>query len=39
VKLRPVEEALEDCLDRMRVSTRGIRGFEPAPKVFSAGVL
>ncbi len=39
VKLRPVDEAVEDCLDRLRVSARGIRGFEAAPKIFSAGVL
>jgi dTDP-4-dehydrorhamnose reductase len=37
VKLRPVAEAMEDCLDRLRVSARGIRGFEPAPKIFHAG--
>jgi UDP-glucose 4,6-dehydratase len=35
VKLRPVEEALEDCLDRLRVSTRAIRSFEAAPRGFS----
>jgi len=39
VKLRPMEEALEDCLDRLRVSTRGIRSFEAAPKIFPASVL
>jgi dTDP-4-dehydrorhamnose reductase len=39
VKLRPVEEAVEDCLDRLRVSARGIRSVEAAPKIFPAGAL
>jgi dTDP-4-dehydrorhamnose reductase len=39
VKLRPVEEALQDCLDRLRVSARELRSFEAAPKFFHAGVL
>jgi dTDP-4-dehydrorhamnose reductase len=39
VRLRPVEEALEDCLDRLRISARGIRSLEAAPKIFPAGVL
>ena len=39
VKLRPVEEAVEDCLDRLRVSARGMRGFEAVPKTFHAEVL
>jgi dTDP-4-dehydrorhamnose reductase len=39
VKLRPMEEALEDCLDRLRVSARSLRSFEPAPRVFSAAAL
>jgi dTDP-4-dehydrorhamnose reductase len=39
VKLRPVEEALEDCLDRLRVSARAIRSFEPVPRIFPAGAL
>jgi dTDP-4-dehydrorhamnose reductase len=39
VKLRPVEEALEDCLDRLRISARGIRNFETAPKIFPAVAL
>jgi dTDP-4-dehydrorhamnose reductase len=38
VKLRPMEEALEDCLDRLRVSTRSIRSFEPVPRAFSAAL-
>jgi hypothetical protein len=39
VKLRPLEEALEDCLDRLRLSARGTRNLEAAPRIFSAGVL
>ncbi|HEV7924914.1 MAG TPA: sugar nucleotide-binding protein [Verrucomicrobiae bacterium] len=39
VKLRPIEEALEDCLDRLRASTRGIRSFDGAPKISSASVV
>jgi dTDP-4-dehydrorhamnose reductase len=39
VKLRSLEESLEDCLDRLRVSTRPLRSFEPAPRVFSAATL
>jgi dTDP-4-dehydrorhamnose reductase len=39
VKLRPMAEALEDCLDRLRVSARSLRTFEPAPRVFSAAAL
>jgi dTDP-4-dehydrorhamnose reductase len=39
VKLRPLEEALVDSLDRMRFSTRGIRSFEAAPKTPPAGAL
>jgi len=39
VKLRPVAEAVEDCLDRLRVSARGIRSVEAAPKIFPAGAL
>jgi dTDP-4-dehydrorhamnose reductase len=39
VKLRPVDEAVEDCLDRLRVSARGIRSIEPAPKIIPASVL
>jgi len=38
VKLRPIEEALEDCLDRLRVSARSIRSFEPAPRIYSAAL-
>ncbi len=38
VKLRPMEEALQDCLDRLRVSARGMKSFEAAPKIFPAGV-
>jgi dTDP-4-dehydrorhamnose reductase len=39
VKLRPVEDALEDCLDRLRISTKPVRSLEPAPRVFSAATL
>jgi dTDP-4-dehydrorhamnose reductase len=39
VKLRPVEDALEDCLDRLRVSARGIRSFEIEPKMFRVAAL
>jgi dTDP-4-dehydrorhamnose reductase len=31
VKLRPLEEALEDCLGRLRVSERAVRSYEAAP--------
>jgi nucleoside-diphosphate-sugar epimerase len=36
VKLRPVEEALEDCLDRLRVSTCAERSLESVSPRFSA---
>jgi dTDP-4-dehydrorhamnose reductase len=39
VKLRPVEEALEDCLDRWSVSERATRRFETAPRSLSDAVL
>jgi len=39
VKLRPVEEAMEDCLDRLRVSSRSPRSFEAAPRNFSAAAI
>jgi dTDP-4-dehydrorhamnose reductase len=35
VKLRPMEEALEDCLDRLRVSARSLKTFETAPRAYS----
>jgi dTDP-4-dehydrorhamnose reductase len=39
VKLRPMEEALEDCLDRLRISARSLRSFEPAPRAYAAAAL
>ena len=36
VKLRPVEEALQDCLDRLRYLTRAGRNFETAPGIYPA---
>jgi dTDP-4-dehydrorhamnose reductase len=39
VKLRPMEEALGDCLDRWRLSARTVRIYEPAPRVLSAAAL
>jgi dTDP-4-dehydrorhamnose reductase len=39
VKLRPVEEALEDCLDRLRVSGRATRSGEAALKAVPSVVL
>jgi dTDP-4-dehydrorhamnose reductase len=38
VKLRPIEEALQDCLDRLRISEDTIRHWESACKVSSAAV-
>jgi nucleoside-diphosphate-sugar epimerase len=38
VKLRSAEEALDDCLDRMRVSTKPIRNFEAAPRSYSVAM-
>jgi nucleoside-diphosphate-sugar epimerase len=39
VKLRPVEQALEDCLDRLRVSQRAIRHCEAAPTFLPAAAV
>jgi dTDP-4-dehydrorhamnose reductase len=39
VKLRPVEEALEDCLDRLRISERSVRNHEASSSVLRAAVL
>jgi len=39
VKLRPMEEALGDCLDRLRVSSRPVRAFEPVPRAYSSAAL
>jgi dTDP-4-dehydrorhamnose reductase len=38
IKLRPIEEALEDCLDRLRVAARSMRTFQAAPRVYSAAL-
>jgi dTDP-4-dehydrorhamnose reductase len=32
VRLRPLPEAFEDCLDRMRLSSRAAKNFDPSPK-------
>jgi len=39
VKLRPMEEALEDCLDRLRISARTPRRLAVAPRIFSVAAL
>ncbi len=39
VKLRPVEDALSDCLDRLRVSTKPVRTFEPVSRAYSAAAI
>jgi dTDP-4-dehydrorhamnose reductase len=40
VKLRPLEQSLEDCLDRLRVSARTPRSFDPtASRAYSAATL
>jgi dTDP-4-dehydrorhamnose reductase len=39
VKLRPMEESLEDCLDRLRVSSRPTRSFEASPRNLAAATL
>jgi dTDP-4-dehydrorhamnose reductase len=36
VKLRPVTEAFEDCLDRLRLASRGSKPFDRASKAFLA---
>jgi dTDP-4-dehydrorhamnose reductase len=38
VKLRSVEEALDDCLDRMRVSAKPVSRFEGTPRIYSAAM-
>jgi dTDP-4-dehydrorhamnose reductase len=35
VKLRPIEQALDDCLDRLRVSSKPVKTFEPASRMYS----
>lgn len=39
VKLRPMEEALDDCLDRLRISVRPVRTFQPVPRAYSTAAL
>jgi hypothetical protein len=36
VKLRPIAEAFEDCLDRLRLASRGTKPFERASRAFLA---
>jgi hypothetical protein len=36
VKLRPVVEAFEDCLDRLRLASRGTKPFERATRTIFA---
>jgi len=36
VKLRPVAEAFEDCLDRLRLASRGAKPFDRASRAFLA---
>ncbi len=36
VKLRPITEAFEDCLDRLRLASRGAKPFELASRAFLA---
>jgi dTDP-4-dehydrorhamnose reductase len=36
VKLRPITEAFEDCLDRLRLASRGSNPFEAASRAFLA---
>jgi dTDP-4-dehydrorhamnose reductase len=38
VKLRPVTEAFEDCLDRLRLASRGTKPFEGAARTIEATI-